>query len=71
MVYFSGKGNLLERVGEDQFILRHSLGTNPVKYSVRGWRHVSYSMGRTNLALELLRKSTRWVYLIVLLFRIF
>ncbi|XP_023320885.1 unconventional myosin-XVIIIa [Eurytemora carolleeae] len=53
------KGNLLERVGEDQFILRHSLGTNPVKYSVRGWRHVSYSMGRTNLALELLRKSTR------------
>ena len=34
-------------------------GTNVVKYSVKGWRHVAHTMGRTNLATELLRKTSR------------
>ena len=50
---------LMERVGEDEFVLRHSIGTNPVRYSVKGWRNISYAMGRTNLALEVLQKSNR------------
>lgn len=55
----AGKGGLVERLGEEEFLLRHALGTNPVKYNVRGWRQISYAMGRTNLATELLRKSKR------------
>ena len=62
-----GGGGLVERVGEHEFVLQHCLGTNPVKYSVQGWRHMSYSMGRTNLALELLRKSKRYCSISVVL----
>jgi len=52
-------GTLIETTGDTQFILHHLQGTNPVRYSAHGWRQISYSMGRTNLATELLRKSDR------------
>eukprot|EP00092_Neocalanus_flemingeri_P063998 GFUD01077554.1.p1 GENE.GFUD01077554.1~~GFUD01077554.1.p1 ORF type:complete len:1054 (-),score=370.42 GFUD01077554.1:113-3274(-) len=52
-------GSLIEGCGETEFTLNHFQGTNPVKYSAQGWRHISYCMGRTNLATELLRKSCR------------
>jgi len=52
-------GALIETTGDTQFILHHLQGTNPVRYSAQGWRQISYSMGRTNLATELLRKSDR------------
>lgn len=55
----SGSAALMERVGDDEFVLRHCIGTNPVRYSVKGWRNISYAMGRTNLALEMLQKSNR------------
>jgi len=55
-----GKGySLIEKSGEAEFTLKHLQGTNPVRYSATGWRHVSYNMGRTNLASELLRKSEK------------
>ena len=38
-------------------------GTNSVRYSVKGWRHLAHCMGRTNLATELLRKTSRSVIL--------
>ena len=34
-------------------------GTAPVRYSAAGWRHLAYSMGRTNLAAEILSKSDK------------
>jgi len=52
-------GALIESNGETEFTLNHFQGTNPVKYNAQGWRHISYSMGRTNLATEMLRKSCR------------
>jgi len=52
-------GTLIESSGETHFTLNHFQGTNPVKYNAQGWRHISYSMGRTNLATEILRKSCR------------
>ena len=63
----SGGGNgggkasasVLERVSDDEFVIRHSIGTNLVRYNVAGWRNISYAMGRTNLALEMLQKSSR------------
>merc|ERR1719167_1916164 len=41
------------------FTLNHFQGTNPVRYDAQGWRHISYSMGRTNLATEVLRRTCR------------
>jgi myosin-18 len=44
---------------ETQFTLGHLQGTACVRYNAQGWRHISYSMGRTNLATEVLRRSAR------------
>jgi len=52
-------GSLIETNGDTEFTLHHLQGTNQVRYSAHGWRHISYSMGRTNLATEILRKSER------------
>jgi len=52
-------GSLMEANGDTEFILNHMQGTSPVRYNATGWRHIAYSMGRTNLATEILRKSTR------------
>jgi len=61
VAHWGGQNNgaLIETTGDTQFILHHLQGTNPVRYSAQGWRQISYSMGRTNLATELLRKSER------------
>ena len=50
----------METHSKEEFTLRHLQGTIPVKYSASGWKQISYSMGRTNLASELLRKSERY-----------
>lgn len=58
--HWGGKADsLVEKCGESDFILKHLQGTNQVKYSASGWRHISYNMGRTNLAVELLKKSEK------------
>jgi len=54
-----GNGSLIDSSGDTQFTLHHLQGTNSVRYNALGWRHISYCMGRTNLATEILRKSAR------------
>jgi len=50
---------LVESCGGTEFILHHMQGTNSVRYDARGWRQLSYWMGRTNLASEIFRKTTK------------
>ena len=45
---------------KEEFTLKHLQGTISVKYSAAGWKQISHSMGRTNLASELLRKSEKY-----------